>query len=109
MTDPVLIGRIALALALSSAIGLEREFRRKHAGLRTIAVVGVGAAIATIVSKYGFSDLRHESHVSLDPSRVAAQIVSGIGFLGAGIIIVRRSSVSGLTTAAVVWGAAMIG
>lgn len=108
MTNGVLIGRIAIALALASAIGLEREFRRKPAGLRTNAVVGVGAAVAMIVSKYGFGDM-HQTNVTLDPSRVAAQIVSGIGFLGAGIIIVRRGSVSGLTTAAVVWGTAMIG
>jgi len=109
MSDPELIGRIAVALLLSSAIGLEREFRRKPAGLRTIALVGVGAAVAMIVSKYGFGDMSNAPNVSLDPSRVAAQIVSGIGFLGAGIIIVRRDSVSGLTTAAVVWGTAMIG
>jgi putative Mg2+ transporter-C (MgtC) family protein len=108
LSDGVLVARIALALVLASAIGLEREFRRKPAGLRTNAVVGVGAAVAMIVSKYGFSDM-HGANVSLDPSRVAAQIVSGIGFLGAGIIIVRRGSVSGLTTAAVVWGTAMIG
>ena len=108
VTDPVLIGRIAIALLLSSAIGLEREYRHKPAGVRTIAVVGLGAAIAMMVSKYGFFDMRG-NNVSLDPSRVAAQIVSGVGFLGAGIIIVRRGSVSGLTTAAIVWGTAMIG
>src|SRR3954471_4781193 len=102
MSDPELIGRIAVALLLWSAIGLEREFRRKPAGLRTLAVVGVGAAVAMTVSKYGFSDLT-APNVSLDPSRVAAQIVSGIGFLGAGIIIVRRNNIAGLTTAAVVW------
>src|SRR3954454_17506953 len=108
MSDPELIGRIAVALLLSSAIGLEREFRRKPAGLRTVSLVGVGAAVAMIVSKYGFGDMTGPN-VSLDPSRVAAQIVSGIGFLGAGIIFVRRDSVSGLTTAAVIWLTAMIG
>lgn len=108
MSDADLVGRIAIALALSCAIGLERELRHKAAGLRTISVVGVGAAVAMIVSKYGFGDM-HGQNVSFDPSRVAAQIVSGIGFLGAGIILVRRGSVSGLTTAAVVWGTAMIG
>jgi putative Mg2+ transporter-C (MgtC) family protein len=108
VSDLVLVERIAIALALSSAIGLEREFRHKPAGVRTIAVVGVGAAVAMMVSKYGFFDMRG-NNVSLDPSRVASQIVSGVGFLGAGIIIVRRDSVSGLTTAAVVWGTAMIG
>ena len=108
MSNWVLLGRLGLALALSSAIGLEREFRRKAAGLRTITLVGVGAALAMIVSKYGFGDM-HGADMSLDPSRVAAQIVSGIGFLGAGIIFVRRDTVAGLTTAAIVWLTAMIG
>jgi putative Mg2+ transporter-C (MgtC) family protein len=108
VTDGVLVARIAIALGLSSVIGLEREFRRKSAGLRTVALVGVGAAVAMIISKYGFADV-HGTNVSFDPSRVAAQIVSGIGFLGAGIIFVRRDSVSGLTTAAVIWLTAMIG
>jgi putative Mg2+ transporter-C (MgtC) family protein len=108
MTAPVLIGRLAIALLLSSLIGLEREFRRKPAGMRTLAVVGVGAAVAMTVSKYGFSDMSGPN-ISLDPSRVAAQIVSGIGFLGAGIIIVRRNNIAGLATAAVVWLTAMIG
>ena len=108
VTEPVLLARLLLALALSSGIGLEREFRRKPAGLRTLAVVGMGSAVAMIVSKYGFRDMSGPN-VALDPSRVAAQIVSGIGFLGAGIIIVRRDSIAGLTTAAVVWLTAMIG
>jgi len=108
VSDGLLIGRLAVALLLSSAIGVEREFRRKPAGLRTVTLVGVGAAIAMMVSKYGFGDMQG-SHISLDPSRIAAQIVSGVGFLGAGIIFVRRDSVSGLTTAAVVWVTAMIG
>lgn len=104
----VLIGRVGLAVLLGSAVGLEREFRHKPAGLRTLTLVSVGAAVAMIVSKYGFADMT-EDGVDFDPSRVAAQIVSGIGFLGAGIIFVRRDSVSGLTTAAVVWLTAMIG
>ena len=98
MSNWVLLGRLGLALALSSSIGVEREFRRKAAGLRTITLVGVGAALAMIVSKYGFGDM-HGADMSLDASRVAAQIVSGIGFLGAGIIFVRRDTVAGLTTA----------
>ncbi|HEX4490516.1 MAG TPA: MgtC/SapB family protein [Acidimicrobiia bacterium] len=108
MPAGILLGRLALALALSSAIGLEREIHRKSAGLRTVTIVGIGAAVAMLVSKYGFADMTAKP-VSFDPSRVAAQIVSGIGFLGAGLIFVHRDSVSGLTTAAIVWLTAMIG
>jgi putative Mg2+ transporter-C (MgtC) family protein len=97
------IWRLALALALSSAIGLEREYRQKAAGLRTYTLVGLGSALFMLVSQYGFADTLTDSHVILDPSRVAAQIVSGIGFICAGIIFVRRDSVRGLTTAAGIW------
>lgn len=100
---------LLLSLVLSAAIGLEREFRQKSAGLRTHTLVGVGAALFTLVSKYGFGDVIDPGHVVLDPSRVAAQIVSGIGFLGAGLIFVRRDAVRGLTTAAVVWQTAAVG
>ena len=102
-------GELALALALSAAIGLEREIRQKSAGLRTHTLVGVGAALFMLVSKYGFSDVIIPNQVIADPSRVAAQIVSGIGFLGAGLIFVRRDSVRGLTTAAAVWLTAAVG
>ncbi|MFF0579432.1 MgtC/SapB family protein [Streptosporangium saharense] len=102
------IAELVLALVLSSAIGLEREARNKSAGLRTHTLVGLGAALFMLVSKYGFSDVPGE-HVSLDPSRVAAQIVSGIGFIGGGLIFVRRDAVRGLTTAAVVWVTAAVG
>ncbi|WP_019633489.1 MgtC/SapB family protein [Actinomadura atramentaria] len=102
------IGELALALVLSAAIGLERGIRNKSAGLRTHTLVGVGAALFMLVSKYGFGDVLSE-HVVLDPSRVAAQIVSGIGFIGGGLIFVRRDAVRGLTTAAVVWVTAAIG
>lgn len=101
-------GELALAFALSSLIGLEREWRQKSAGLRTHTLVGVGAALFLIVSKYGFSDVLGHS-VVLDPSRVAAQIVSGIGFIGGGLIFVRGDVVRGLTTAAIVWVTAAIG
>jgi putative Mg2+ transporter-C (MgtC) family protein len=100
---------LALALALSAAIGLEREIRQKSAGLRTHTLVGVGAALFMLVSKYGFTDVIIPNRVLADPSRVAAQIVSGIGFLGAGLIFVRRHSVRGLTTAASVWVTAAVG
>jgi putative Mg2+ transporter-C (MgtC) family protein len=104
-----LIWRLALALALSSAIGLERDVRQKSAGLRTYTLVGLGSALFMLISKYGFSDVLRSDRVILDPSRVAAQIVSGIGFIGAGLIFVRRDSVRGLTTAAGVWLTAAIG
>jgi putative Mg2+ transporter-C (MgtC) family protein len=102
------IGELALAFALSAAIGLERELRQKSAGLRTHTLVGFAAALIVLVSKYGFTDVLGE-HVVLDPSRVAAQIVSGIGFIGGGLIFVRRDAVRGLTTAAVVWLTAAVG
>jgi putative Mg2+ transporter-C (MgtC) family protein len=102
-------GELGLALVLSAAIGLEREFRQKNAGLRTHTLVGVGAALFMLVSKYGFADVLESRLVVLDPSRMAAQIVSGIGFLGAGLIFVRRDSVRGLTTAASIWVTAAIG
>jgi putative Mg2+ transporter-C (MgtC) family protein len=98
----VQVGELALALLLSAAIGLEREVRQKSAGLRTHTLVGFGSALMMLVSKYGFFDVLSD-HVRLDPSRVAAQIVSGIGFIGGGLIFVRRDAVRGLTTAAVVW------
>jgi putative Mg2+ transporter-C (MgtC) family protein len=91
--------RLGLALALSSVIGLERELRQKSAGLRTYAVVGTGVALFMLVSSYGFADTLGRN-VTFDPSRVAAQIVSGIGFIGGGLIFVRRDDVKGLTTAA---------
>jgi putative Mg2+ transporter-C (MgtC) family protein len=102
-------GELGVALLLSAVIGLEREMRQKNAGLRTHTLVGVGAALFTLISKYGFADVLRPGQVVVDPSRVAAQIVSGMGFLGAGIIFVRRDSVRGLTTAAGVWVTAAVG
>jgi putative Mg2+ transporter-C (MgtC) family protein len=102
-------GELGLALLLSAAIGLEREIRQKDAGLRTHTLVGVGAALFMLISKYGFSDVLQSRLVVLDPSRVAAQIVTGVGFLGAGLIFVRRDAVRGLTTAAGVWVTAAVG
>jgi putative Mg2+ transporter-C (MgtC) family protein len=100
---------LGLALLLSATIGLEREIRQKSAGLRTHTLVGVGAALFMLVSKYGFMDVLTTGRIVLDPSRVAAQVVSGIGFLGAGLIFVRRDAVRGLTSAAGVWITAAIG
>jgi putative Mg2+ transporter-C (MgtC) family protein len=102
------IGELALAFALSSLIGLEREWRQKSAGLRTHTLVGVGAALFVIVSKYGFSDVLGP-RVVLDPSRVAAQVVTGIGFIGGGLIFVRGDAVRGLAAASIIWLTAAIG
>ena len=100
---------LALALVLSTLIGLEREFRAKSAGLRTHTLVGVAAALIVLVSKYGFGDTIASNAIVLDPSRVAAQIVSGIGFIGGGLIFVQRDVVRGLTTAAIIWLTAAVG
>ncbi|MGF3056699.1 MgtC/SapB family protein [Microbacterium sp. YY-01] len=102
------IALLSLAFVLSSIIGVERQRRLKSAGLRTHALVGLGSAVFTLVSAYGFGNVIG-SEVILDPSRIAAQIVSGIGFLGAGVIFVRKGAVSGLTTAATIWVTAAIG
>ncbi|UYM07795.1 MgtC/SapB family protein [Solicola gregarius] len=103
------VADLVVALALSALIGLEREVRAKAAGLRTHALVGLGAALFMVVSKYGFADVVGETGTNLDPSRIAAQIVSGIGFIGGGLIFVRRDAVRGLTTAASVWVTAAVG
>ncbi|MBV9792578.1 MAG: MgtC/SapB family protein [Actinobacteria bacterium] len=103
------VGELGLALVLSAAIGIERELRHKDAGLRTHTLVGVGSALFMLVSKYGFTDVLEKQLVVLDPSRMAAQIVSGIGFIGAGLIFVNRGSVRGLTTAASIWVTAAVG
>jgi putative Mg2+ transporter-C (MgtC) family protein len=100
---------LGLALVLSALIGLEREMRQKSAGLKTHTLVGVGAALFMLISKYGFTDVLEPGRIVLDPSRVAAQIVTGVGFLGAGLIFVRRDAVRGLTTAAAIWVTAAIG
>lgn len=94
---------LGAAFLLSASIGLEREIRHKSAGLRTYTVVGTAAALFLLISKYGFTDVLADGRVVLDPSRVAAQIVSGIGFIGAGLIFVRQERVNGLTTAATIW------
>jgi putative Mg2+ transporter-C (MgtC) family protein len=99
------------AFVLSSLIGLERQIRQKDAGLRTHALVGVGSALFMEISKFGFFDVLEPGRVVLDPSRVAAQIVTGIGFIGAGLIFARQGGdgVRGLTSAAVVWVTCAVG
>jgi putative Mg2+ transporter-C (MgtC) family protein len=98
---------LLLAFGLCSLIGLERELRQRSAGLRTNTLVGLAAALIMLVSKYGFGDVIGNG-VVLDPSRIAAQIVSGIGFIGGGLIFVRQDAVRGLTTAAVIWISAAV-
>ncbi len=85
------IVELLIAFGLTALIGLEREIHGKSAGLRTQAIVGTASALILIVSKYGFFDVLTNGLVEVDPSRVAAQIVSGIGFLGAGLIITRQA------------------
>jgi putative Mg2+ transporter-C (MgtC) family protein len=103
--------RVVIAAALGGAVGLEREFREREAGFRTHMLVSVGSALFTLVSAYGFRDflVNGGSVIRADPTRIAAQIVTGIGFLGAGAIIRQGLSVRGLTTAATLWVVAAIG
>ncbi|UPK73592.1 MgtC/SapB family protein [Nocardioidaceae bacterium SCSIO 66511] len=103
------VADLAVAFVLSTVIGLEREVRAKAAGLRTHALVGIGAALFMVISKYGFADVVGDAGTNLDASRIAAQVVSGIGFIGGGIIFVRRDAVRGLTTAASIWVTAGVG
>ena len=101
--------RLILAGVCGYAIGYERNSRSKNAGTRTHLIVAMSAALMISVSKYGFMDIISTHGVNLDPSRIAAQIVSGIGFLGAGMIFVHDQSVNGLTTAAGIWATSGIG
>jgi putative Mg2+ transporter-C (MgtC) family protein len=108
---PEVLLRVALAAVLGGVLGLERELREREAGLRTHLLVAVGSALFTIVSAYGFHAFLASgaSVVRADPTRIAAQIVTGIGFLGAGAIIRQGLSIRGLTTAATLWVVAAIG
>lgn len=102
--------RLVVAALLGGLIGLEREFSEQPAGLRTHLLVALGAALFTLTGAYGLSAFTgHDDLVALDPTRVAAQIVTGIGFLGAGAIIQQGFSVRGLTTAAALWVTAAVG
>ena len=108
-SDVEMILRLLLAAVLGGVIGVEREQSYLGAGLRTHALVASAAALAMIVSAHGFGEVINPGKVVLDPSRVAAQVITGIGFLGAGIIIFRKNAVRGLTTAASVWAVAAVG
>lgn len=109
LTDWEMCIRLLLSAALGSLIGLERERLLWAAGLRTHMLVCVGSCLLMIVSSFGFQDALAMAHTELDPSRVAAQVVSGIGFLGAGSILLRGEVIKGLTTAASLWTVAAIG
>ncbi|HZY72382.1 MAG TPA: MgtC/SapB family protein [Edaphobacter sp.] len=101
--------RLVTATVLASLVGLDRERQRSSAGLRTHALVGMSSCLFMIASAFGFADVLGTPNVALDPSRIAAQIVTGVGFLGAGTIIAHGSLIRGLTTAASVWTVAAIG
>ena len=103
------VWRLVLAAIFGTIIGLDREYREKEAGFSTHFLVSLGSALMMIVSQYGFSEILTHDGVSLDPSRIAAQVVSGIGFIGAGTIIFNHQIVRGLTTAASLWATAGIG
>ena len=101
--------RLLVAGLLGGIIGWDREYRAKEAGLRTHFLVALGSALIMIVSQYGFEDVLGKPGIGLDPSRVAAQVVSGIGFIGAGTILIQKQFVRGLTTAAGLWATSGIG
>ena len=109
LTTEQIILRLILAALLGSLVGLERERLDWAAGLRTHMLVCLGATLFMIVSTYGFMEVYGHPSIDLDPSRVAAQVVSGIGFLGAGTIILRKDIILGLTTAASLWAVAAVG
>lgn len=101
--------RLFIAGILGSIIGLDREYRAKEAGYRTHFLVSLGSALIMIVSQYGFDEVLQKPGMDLDPSRIAAQVVTGIGFIGAGTIILHKQIVRGLTTAAGIWATSGIG
>jgi putative Mg2+ transporter-C (MgtC) family protein len=104
-----IVVRLVVAAILGSLVGLERERLLWAAGIRTHMLVCVGAALIMIVSAYGFQNATLMPHTVLDPSRIAAQVVSGIGFLGAGTILLRGNTIRGMTTAASIWAVAALG
>lgn len=101
--------RLLLAGLFGGVIGWDREYRAKEAGLRTHFLVALGSALIMIVSQHGFADVLAKPGFGLDPSRIAAQVVSGIGFIGAGTILIQKQFVRGLTTAAGLWATSGIG
>lgn len=107
MSEIEMIFRLVLGAGIGALIGLERELRGRAAGVRTHALVAMGAVLFTIAGAYGFSDIARSTNV--DPARVAAQVATGIGFIGAGAIIKLGASIRGLTTAATLWLTAAVG
>ncbi|MFH0935964.1 MAG: MgtC/SapB family protein [Candidatus Omnitrophota bacterium] len=107
ISDLQIILRLVLAVALSGLIGFERQFHRRHAGLRTHILVALGSCLIMLTSLYVFDIYKGDAH--LDPTRIAAGVITGIGFLGAGTIIKEKEGVRGLTTAASLWVVASIG
>lgn len=108
MIDTVdLLLRVSTATAAGALVGLERESRGQFAGMRTHALVAIGSCLFTLLGAYGFPELARSSNI--DPMRVAAQVVSGIGFIGAGAIIRDRGAIRGVTTAAALWASAALG
>lgn len=101
--------RLFVAGILGALVGLDREYRAKEAGYRTHFLVSLGSALLMIVSQYGFDEMLGKTGIGLDPSRIAAQVVTGIGFIGAGTIILHKQIVRGLTTAAGIWATSAIG
>lgn len=101
--------RLLVATVMGAAIGIEREYHAKEAGIRTHLLVAMGSCLFMILSVYGFDLMLGRDHVSFDPSRIASQVVTGIGFIGAGTIIFQKQAVRGLTTAAGLWVTAAIG
>ena len=101
--------RLFLAGIMGAIIGLDREYRAKEAGYRTHFLVSLGSALIMIVSQHGFGEILDTPNVNLDPSRIASQVVTGIGFIGAGTIILHKQIVRGLTTAAGIWATSGIG
>ena len=101
--------RLLVAGVLGALVGIDREYGAQEAGFRKHFVVALGSALFMIVSKYGFEDILGKEGVGLDPSRIASQVVTGIGFLGAGTIIIQKLFVRGLTTAAGIWTTAAVG
>ena len=109
ISEQDIVIRLVVAALLGSLIGFERERLMWSAGIRTHMLVAVGACLLMLVSAYGFEHATPLPHVVLDPSRIAAQVVSGIGFLGAGSILMRGQAVRGMTTAASIWSVAAVG
>ncbi len=109
MMEMEFLWRLLAATAMGAAIGIEREYHAKEAGIRTHLLVALGSCLFMILSAYGFDAFLAKDHTSFDPSRIASQVVTGIGFIGAGTIILQKQVVRGLTTAAGLWVTAAIG